>query len=205
MAREYPPPGIDELLRQKVAPDAIKPDYEQMAAWTRQLGRVILDHCAPRTPDMVYDVALVMPRGGYFVNDIITHAFGFKGRRLQALGVDSYEEDGITPRENLEFTQIPDPRFINGKHVLLAEDVCDTGRTFVEGINLLMNRSELVENNLLRAASVTTAAVVYKPGQTKTGYMPNFYVIKDDRWVVFPGEVYEQLGPESMQEELWLP
>lgn len=202
---EYPPPKIDELLRQKVSPDAVKPSYDQMAEWTRQLGRMIMKDCLPKRPTEVYDVALVVPRGGYFVNDVLTHAFGFKGRRLQALGVDSYEEDGITPRNDLEFTQIPDSSYINGRHVLLAEDVCDTGRTFEEGVNLLMGSSELVETNTLKASKVTTASVVYKPNESTTGFKPDYFVVEDDRWFVFPGEVYEQLGPVSLEERLWLP
>lgn len=205
MTEVYPPTKIDKLLMQKVSPDAIKPSYDQMAAWTRELGRIVMQGCVPQTPLEKFDVSIVMPRGGYFLYDVLAHAFGFKGSRLQALGTDSYEPDGITPKDSLEFTQLPDPKYINGKRIFLGEDVCDTGRTLDEAVKLLMGTSQLVERNIFKARQVTTAAVVYKPEKSETGFVPDYYAVTDNRWIVFPGEVYEQLGLDSLNEKLWLP
>lgn len=199
MALEYPPPRIDELLiAAEISPDALKPSYEDMAGKARELGILIMKAIAPKMPKEVYDVMCIMPRGGFMVNDVLTHAFGFHGSRVQTLGTTAYEEDGKTKAAEVRFTQLPAFEDIVGKSVLLVEDVCDTGHTFNDGKQLLLGENYM-------AANVTTAAVYYKPDKTKTGFVPDFFVEQTDKWIVFPGEVYEQIGPESLKPELWLP
>jgi hypoxanthine phosphoribosyltransferase len=197
MAKVYPPPEIDRLLSAKVAHDALRPSYEEMATKARDLGLIIMKGIEPQLPKDVFDVMCIMPRGGFLVNDVLTHAFDFHGRRVQTLGTTSYMDDGRTKSPNgVIFTQLPAPEDIQGQRVLLAEDVCDTGQTFHEGKKLLLAEP-------FNAQSVTTAAIYYKPDKSKTGFIPDYFVEETDRWIVFPGEVYEQLGMAALNQSLW--
>ena len=198
MATEYPPPRIDELLSERVAHYALKPSYDDMASKARALGQIILTDIAPKLPKEVFDVMCIIPRGGFMVNDVLTHAFGYHGREVQTIGTSSYEDDGITKAHGVRFTQLPDPANIKGHHALVLEDVCDTGETLYEGKKLLLNKP-------YSAANVTTGVTYYKPDKSSTGFVPDYFVEQTDKWIVFPGEVYEQLGLASLDQKLWLP
>ncbi len=77
---------------------------------------------------------------------------------------------------------------LKNKHILLVDDVSDTGKTFVRGIKYLLD---------LEAASVTTASPFIKPW---TKYMPDFYVKQVDEWIVFPYDMRETV--EALQTNL---
>ena len=77
---------------------------------------------------------------------------------------------------------------LRNRHILLVDDVSDTGKTFVRGIKYLAG---------LEAASVTTASLFIKPW---TKYMPDFYVKQVNEWIVFPYEMRETV--EALQTNL---
>jgi len=77
---------------------------------------------------------------------------------------------------------------LKGKHVLLIDDVSDTGKTFVRGIKYLTE---------LGAASITTASPYIKPW---THHLPDFYVKSVDEWIVFPYDMRETV--EALQTNL---
>ncbi|MCX6730347.1 MAG: phosphoribosyltransferase family protein [Candidatus Roizmanbacteria bacterium] len=68
---------------------------------------------------------------------------------------------------------------LKNKHILLIDDVSDTGKTFVRGIKYLTE---------LGAASITTASPYIKPW---TKHLPDFYVKSVDEWIVFPYDMRE--------------
>lgn len=218
LSGEYPPPKINELLRAKNIPEtALRPSYDQMAAMARQLGSMIVADCSPKMPNEVFDIMVAVPRGGFFLNDVLAHAFGFNGPRLQMVGITSYEEDGQTQSEELTFTQLPEPHLFEDATVLVPEDVCDSGRTLKMIKDLLLGDITIPERTLqnpngskltmprlnYRAKEVKTASIYHKPELTKTDFVPDYYVAETSEWVVFPGEVYEQLGTASLDETLW--
>ncbi|MFA5136056.1 MAG: phosphoribosyltransferase family protein [Patescibacteria group bacterium] len=67
------------------------------------------------------------------------------------------------------------------KHVLLVDDISDSGKTFIRGIKHL---------NEMGASSVQTASVFVKPWTT---HRPDFWGRDTDKWVVFPYEVRETI------------
>ena len=77
---------------------------------------------------------------------------------------------------------------LKNKHILLIDDVSDTGKTFIRGSKYLME---------LGASSITTASPFIKPW---TKYMPHFYVKKVDEWIVFPYDMRETV--EALQTNL---
>lgn len=68
---------------------------------------------------------------------------------------------------------------LEGKRILLVDDISDTGKTFLRAADYLKE---------LKAGPVTTAAPYVKP-QTK--YLPEFYVEQTDKWIILPYEVRE--------------
>lgn len=74
------------------------------------------------------------------------------------------------------------------KHILLIDDVSDTGKTFVRGIKYLKD---------LEAANIVTASPFIKPW---TIHIPDFYVEKTDKWIVFPYDMRETI--EDIQTTL---
>lgn len=77
---------------------------------------------------------------------------------------------------------------LKGKHILLIDDVSDTGKTFVRGIKYLAD---------LGAASITTASLYIKPW---TNHLPDFYVKSVNEWIVFPYDMRETV--EALQTNL---
>lgn len=77
---------------------------------------------------------------------------------------------------------------LKNKHILLIDDVSDTGKTFVRGIKYLTD---------LGANKITTAAPFIKPWTIHT---PDFYVKEVSDWLVFPYDMRETV--EAIQIDL---
>lgn len=70
---------------------------------------------------------------------------------------------------------------IKNKHILLADDVADSGQTFVRAL-LYLKRSQ--------PASITTLAVFYKP---RSIFKPDLFAEKTTKWILFPYENTEMI------------
>lgn len=82
---------------------------------------------------------------------------------------------------------------IKGEHILLFDDVADSGQTL-----------EFVEKLLLKkgAKSVDTSALFYKPSSK---IIPDFFDHQTDAWIVFPHELrefIEETGVEWLKKGL---
>ncbi len=78
---------------------------------------------------------------------------------------------------------------LHNRHILLIDDVSDSGKTFMRGIEYLKE---------LGASHITTAAVYVKPW---TSHMPDFYLRSLDEWIIFPYEMRETI--ESLKT-MWV-
>lgn len=70
---------------------------------------------------------------------------------------------------------------IKNKHVLLVDDVSDTGKTFVRAMEYL---------NGFKPTNITTCAAYYKPHSV---YKPDVYAAETDKWILFPYEPIESI------------
>ena len=77
---------------------------------------------------------------------------------------------------------------LKNKNILLMDDVSDTGKTFIRGIEYLKE---------LGASNIITASPFIKPWTT---HMPDFYVKKVDEWIIFPYDIRETV--EAIQANL---
>jgi hypoxanthine phosphoribosyltransferase len=75
----------------------------------------------------------------------------------------------------------PLPLNLNGKRVLLVDDIADTGES------LILAQAHLRENE---AGEILTVTIVKKP---RSKVIPDFYSIETSAWVIFPWEVSETI------------
>lgn len=88
-----------------------------------------------------------------------------------------YEDDSTAPEDSLEWHG----RLLGdvGDHVLLVDDIVDTGTTMEAADAMLAETGRTVE----------TAALHVKPGRS---FNPNYYVKETPNWVVYPWEIEMQ-------------
>lgn len=120
-------------------------------------------------PDLIVAVA----RGGLTIAQLLTD---FLKLPITSFTVVSYRD--------LQQESIPKITFkignqLHGQKILLVDDISDTGKTFERGISYLKE---------LGAPKIITASLLIKPWTT---FIPDFYVQKTDKWVIFPYEIRE--------------
>lgn len=151
---------------------------EDIAKRVAELGEEISDHYAGE--DLV--VVCVLKGSFMFYADLVRAIHGVRVR-CEFLGVKSY--DGETSTGNVEFTQ--DLRVnIEGCHVLIVEDIVDTGRT------LEFLRRAL---KLRKPASVRVVTFLDKPSRREVEVKVEYIGFKiENRFVVGYGLDDEQYG-----------
>lgn len=98
-----------------------------------------------------FDNIIAINRGGNIIGTILSHKM-----RLPLKVIDKNEMVDLRG------------------HLLIVEDISDSGKTFMNVIN-----------NLKEHISFKTAALYVKPD---TRYFPNYYVREVSKWVVYPYE-----------------
>lgn len=76
---------------------------------------------------------------------------------------------------------------IHGKHILLADDNNETGKTFRRSVAYLQT---------LQPASITTAVLFQKPQST---FLPNYIGMKTSCWTLLPHEIAEMVTKFTKQ------
>jgi hypoxanthine phosphoribosyltransferase len=91
------------------------------------------------------------------------------------------------------FLQFPADPLLNGRRVLIVDDVWDSGRTIMA-----------VRERVLDAGGYPETAVLhYKPTHTAyPGAHPDFFVDETDAWIVYPWDVGEATLPTEVLESL---
>ncbi len=120
-------------------------------------------------PDLIVAIA----RGGITIAHILSD---FLRLPVSTFTISSYKD--------LKQHTIPEIKFklgesLHNKHILLVDDVSDSGKTFVRGIEYLQE---------LKAKTIQTASLFIKP---QTCFVPNFYVKKTKKWIIFPYDMRE--------------
>ncbi|MFV0374421.1 phosphoribosyltransferase [Microbacterium sp.] len=136
--------------------------------------RVVADGFVP-------DVVVAIARGGLLPAGAISYGLGVKN--CGALNVEFYTGIGSV----LDAPEILPPEldlsYLEGKRVLLVDDVADSGRTLALAVDLLAERG----------AVVRSATIYSKPGSIAR---PDYVFAETDRWINFPwsfrGSVIEE-------------
>jgi hypoxanthine phosphoribosyltransferase len=117
------------------------------------------------------EVVVAVARGGLLLAGAIAYALGVKS--CGAVNAEFYTGVGERLPEPVMLPPLLDEQSIEGKRVLLVDDVSDSGRT-------LALVASLVE---AAAAEVRTVVLYTKPG---TVYEPHYTWRRTSLWIVFP-------------------
>lgn len=147
--------------------------WEQFYRLCRQLARRI--HSEGLCPDLIVAIG----RGGYMPARILSDYFGVFD--LAYLKIEHYRGARSRQAARIRYPLNVD---IRGRHVLLVDDVSDSGDTFEVAIRHLQEHGG--------AAGLRTAVLHHK---RVSRFVPDYYAeeVVDWRWIIYPWAVIEDL------------
>ena len=115
-----------------------------------------------------FDLIVTIARGGLALSQILSDILNLP---VAAFTAQSYFD--------LKQQKIPQVTYglatsLTGKRVLLADEVCDTGKTFLKGI-------EYLQSLQVKKQDITTCCLHYK---LHAVYQPDFYVDRTSKWII---------------------
>ena len=143
----------------------------QHVSWT-DVGRMVRTLLEKLPRD--YDNIMVITRGGMVPACLISERTGI--RNILCAAVVFYEGSKQKYAEPM-FVQFPADDHVQGRRVLVIDDVWDTGSTIVA-----------VRDRLRAAGAMTEVCVLhYKPTRSRfPGDKPDYYAEETDGWIVYP-------------------
>jgi len=139
--------------------------WDEFGQASRDLSRDVLR--SGWMPEIVVAIA----RGGLLLAGGIAYALGVKS--CGAVNAEFYTGVGTRLPEPVMLPPLLDEASIDGKRVLLVDDVSDSGRTLAMVVQLLE----------AAGADVRTVCLYSKPG---TVLEPDYVWRRTDRWIDFP-------------------
>ncbi len=140
--------------------------YQTLA---QKLAAAILDQQKP------FDQIIAISRGGLTLGHLLSD---FLRIPISVIAIQSYTDiqtqGEVTIMGKLQTS-------IAGKHILLVDDVSDSGKTFKRGVGYLKR---------CRPASITTVAMFYKP---RSIFRPDYFAGQTGKWILFPYEKAEMI------------
>ena len=148
--------------------------WEEVYSLCRQLAGQL------RKAHFRIDVIVAIARGGYVPGRLLSDMLGIHD--LTSFKIEHYQG---AYKQHEAFVKYPLNADINGRNVLLLDDVCDSGDTFVVGVEHIRQCGAVNE--------LRTAALHLK---TVSKFVPDFYVetVSVWRWLVYPWAVNEDLS-----------
>jgi len=148
--------------------------WEEVYSLCRQLVRQL------RKADFRIDVIVAIARGGFVPGRLLSDMLGIHD--LTSFKIEHYQG---AYKQHEAFVKYPLNADINGRNVLLLDDVCDSGDTFAIGIEHIRHCGTVNE--------MRTAALHLK---TVSKFIPDFYVetVSEWRWLIYPWAVNEDLS-----------
>lgn len=145
----------------------------RLVSW-EEIGTLV-DQLAKRLPDH-YDAMLAITRGGMIPACLLSEQLDM--RNIMVAAVQFYTAIGET-LDSPRFFQFPHPELLEGKRILVVDDVWDSGRTVVT-----------VRDRIRAAGGIPEIAVLhYKPARSLyPDDGPDFYAKLTDEWIVYPWE-----------------
>lgn len=155
--------------------------YRQADKMCRNLGEKVVQDCV--ASGFKYDGLIYIPRGGLFPANIIARILGLDGTQMYAFGLSSYDSSCDKYNNKLSTGQLLSRDIVEGKTLLLVDEVCDSGRSL-----------KFVYDQLyaLGAKVVKTAVIHFKPDLSQTDFVPDFYITTTKKWVSYPWCRYDK-------------
>lgn len=156
-------------------------------SWTdvERMVATLLSHIRGRD----YDHILVITRGGMVPACMISERTDI--RNILCAAVVFYEGQSIARSVPL-FVQFPSDDQVNGRRVLVVDDVWDTGSTIVA-----------VRDRLRKAGATVECCVLhYKPAHSRFPEdRPDFYAEEVSGWIVYPWDASLALPLKLLDDE----
>ena len=134
----------------------------------------LVDRLAGQLQGREFDAMLVVTRGGMVPAGLLSEALDI--RNILVAAVQFYTGIGTT-LDQPRFLQFPDSSLLEGKSILVVDDVWDSGRT----------AAEVRERILVAGGSPVIAVLHYKPGASHyPDQAPDFQAELTGDWVVYP-------------------
>ena len=151
-----------------------------------KLGRLVFD--SGFRPQFI----LALWRGGTPIGVIVHEFLDKKGiiAYHTAIKVEAYKGLGNPSRVIVESLSWLLKHIKRDQAVLLVDDIFDTGRSMDKVRSMVA----------LKTDNIRIATLYYKPKNSQTDLVPDFYVGKTERWVVFPHEL-EGLTDQEIQQK----
>ena len=131
-----------------------------------------------------FETIIGILRGGLFVATLLSDILGIE--EVHPLGIRSYT--GVKERGEVKIYHWPSLPSMNGRRVLLVDDVSDEGKTLRSAVEKVIKP--------LGPKEIRTATLHVKPW---TKFMPNYHVLITSSWILYPWSRYEsvrQIGKE---------
>jgi hypoxanthine phosphoribosyltransferase len=125
------------------------------------------------------EVVVAIARGGLLVGGALAYALGVKS--CGSINVELYTGVDETLPEPLLLPPHMDGSHLDGRRVLLADDVSQSGLTLRLAVDILQRMG----------ADVRTACFYTKP---QTVFVPDYSWRETDRWIVFPWSAEPPVG-----------
>ncbi|MDR6199012.1 hypoxanthine phosphoribosyltransferase [Microbacterium sp. SORGH_AS428] len=158
-----------------VAPERETLTWDLFGEASRDIARDVI------AADFVPEVVVAIARGGLLPAGAIAYGLGVKN--CGAINVEFYTGIGTVLDAPELLPPELDMTYLNGRRVLLVDDVADSGRTLDLAVRLLVERG----------ADVRSAVIYTKP---TTIIQPDFSWKNTDLWIDFPwswqGSVLEE-------------
>ena len=157
----------------------LSPSWDEYHESIQKLAATILDH----SPDV--DEIVAISRGGLTLGRLLSD---FLRVPIFTIAIQSYtdikKQGVVTITGKLQSS-------IRGKHILLVDDVSETGKTFHRAITYLKKD---------KPKKITTVAVYFK---SHSDYRPDYFAHETTKWVLFPYEPTEMilLITQKMEKE----
>lgn len=166
---------------------AIYESWESIYEKTLELGDQIEEYCE-QTGER-FDKIAILPRGAYYIANILAREFNFVSDELLHLGIGSYKHGSTTRNGQFRVGQMPKPEEVKGQRLLMFDEVSDTGHTLKYAVDWL---------RLVGVQTVKTGVLHYKPEKSEVDYRPDWFVEETNEWVVYPWEPNESRGRLSI-------
>lgn len=121
-----------------------------------------------------FNSIVAVGRGGFIVGVYLSHQLNLPMFSVMCKSYDDYrnKQNVLKSSDVIGFGGM-------GNNVLVVDDLIDTGRTLPAVINRITEYEEDLHTN------VKLAVIVVKKNNN---IIPDYWVIKDDRWIIFPYE-----------------
>ncbi|HSX53276.1 MAG TPA: phosphoribosyltransferase [Patescibacteria group bacterium] len=178
--------GSNEV-RSELPETAIIESWNSIEDKSVKLADVIGDDIIESGRD--FDMAIVVSRGGDGVANITLRRLSFKSPAIYHVGLSSYGDGETTSDHELVMGQMPTAEEVEGKYILIIDEVSESGES-------LYFLTQLLE--WAGAKETKTAVIHYKPESAKmgSGFIPTWYIQETEEWVHYEWEKHDKAGLE---------